>query len=382
MKISLKYDELVETLGFATTVLNDKSVEDKMKNVIFLVDSNSVKVVGYNAFTFSRTEIENVSVEDIPGNGWQFQVRSANLLKILSSFSSLSKTRVDDVDFEEDGVKIKISIHENAIKEEDSRLSQTCVFHMENIPIMNNVMKDINMEFPEDVELVDGADLSLYLESLLPLMSNDSASKNESKLNFASDYVFVMSAQMSAYFKNKLPEAFKELTLSYSSVNFLKKLTEGSNDINICRIEKYLCIQSNNTEAFMRYQNIKIKYQAYLQRLNKDKGIVVDRLYLKDVLRRMSNISPDGKMTITDTGILEVSNSNFYQEIPLIKVKEGTAGISFNVSVSFLERAIVGKDEVLSEELFMYFVPTARGYSIFLLDKTGAWLSNTTVTRA
>lgn len=382
MKISLKYDELVETLGFATTVLNDKSVEDKMKNVIFLVDSNSVKVVGYNAFTFSRTEIENVSVEDTPGNGWQFQVRSANLLKILSSFSSLSKTRVDDVDFEEDGVKIKISIHENAIKEEDSRLSQTCVFHMENIPIMNNVMKDINMEFPEDVELVDGADLSLYLESLLPLMSNDSASKNESKLNFASDYVFVMSAQMSAYFKNKLPEAFKGLTLSYSSVNFLKKLTEGSNDINICRIEKYLCIQSNNTEAFMRYQNIKIKYQAYLQRLNKDKGIVVDRLYLKDVLRRMSNISPDGKMTITDTGILEVSNSNFYQEIPLIKVKEGTAGISFNVSVSFLERVIVGKDEVLSEELFMYFVPTARGYSIFLLDKTGAWLSNTTVTRA
>ncbi len=382
MKISLKYDELVETLGFATTVLSDKSVEDKMKNVIFLVEEDSVRVVGYNAFTFSRTEIENISVEDIPGNGWQFQVRAANLLKILSSFSSLSKTKVDGVDFEEDGVRIKISIHENAIKEEDERLSQTCVFQMENIPIMNNVMKDINMDFPEDVELVDSADLSLYLESLLPLMSNDSASKNESKLNFASDYVFVMSAQMSAYFKNKLPDAFKGLTLSYSSVNFLKKLTEGSNDINICRIDKYLCIQSNNTEAFMRYQNIKIKYQAYLQRLNKDKGIVVDRLYLKDVLRRMSNISPDGKMVITDTGILEVSNSNFYQEIPLIKVKDGTAGISFNVSVSFLEKAIVGRDDVLSDELFIYFVPTARGYSIFLLDKTGAWLSNTTVTRA
>lgn len=382
MKISLKYDELVETLGFATTVLSDKSVEDKMKNVIFLVEEDSVRVVGYNAFTFSRTEIENISVEDIPGNGWQFQVRAANLLKILSSFSSLSKTKVDGVDFEEDGVRIKISIHENAIKEEDERLSQTCVFQMENIPIMNNVMKDINMDFPEDVELVDSADLSLYLESLLPLMSNDSASKNESKLNFASDYVFVMSAQMSAYFKNKLPDAFKGLTLSYSSVNFLKKLTEGSNDINICRIDKYLCIQSNNTEAFMRYQNIKIKYQAYLQRLNKDKGIVVDRLYLKDVLRRMSNISPDGKMVITDTGMLEVSNSNFYQEIPLIKVKDGTAGISFNVSVSFLEKAIVGRDDVLSDELFIYFVPTARGYSIFLLDKTGAWLSNTTVTRA
>lgn len=382
MKISVKYDELVETLGFATTVLSDKSVEDKMKNVIFLVDAESIKVVGYNAFTFSRTDIEDVSMEDIPGNGWQFQVRAANLLKILSSFSSLSKTKVDGVDFEDDGVRIKLTIHENAIKEEDERLSQKCVFQLENIPILSNVMKDINMEFPEDVEVVDSGDLSIYIESLLPLMSNDSASKNESKLNFAEDYVFVMSAQMSAYFKNKLPDAFKGLTLSYSSVNFLKKLTEGASSVNICRIEKYLCIQSNNTEAFMRYQNIKIKYQAYLQRLNKDKGIVVDRLYLKDVLRRMSNISPDGKMCITDDNTLEVTNSSFHQVIPLINVKEGTSGISFNVSVGFLEKAIVGRDDMLSGELFIYFVPTARGYSIFLLDRTGAWLSNTTVTRA
>lgn len=382
MKVILNYEELVNTLGFATTVLNDKSVDDKMKNVIFLVDGETVRVVGYNVFTFSRTELENVEVDDIPGNGWQFQVKAANLLKILSSFSNLSKTKVEKVELEDDGVKIKITIFEDAIKEEDSRLSQKCVFHLENIPILGNVTKEINMKYPEESELLDSGELYLYIESLLPLMSNDSASKNESKLNFAEDYVFVMSAQMSAYFKNKLPDAFKGLSLSYSSVNFLKKITEGTTDIEICRIDKYLCIRSGNTEAFMKYQNIKIKYQIYLQRLNKDLGILVDRLYLKDVLRRMSNIAPDGKMTITESGELEVVNSNFHQVIPLIKVKDGTTGISFNVTVGFIEKALIGRDDVVSDEVFMYFVPNARGYSIFLMDKTGAWLSNTTVTRA
>lgn len=381
MKITLNYDELVNTLGFATTVLSDKSVEDRMKNIIFLVEENKVKIVGYNAFTFSRTVLDNVVTEDILDSGWQFQVRSSNLTKILSSFSSLSKTKVSKVDFEEDGVRVKLTVYEEAVKEEDIRLSQNSVFQLENVPILGNVMKEITMEFPSETEMLDSPDLFFYIDTLLPLMSNDSASKNESKLNFAEDYVFVMSGQMSAYCVNKLPDAFKGLTLSYSSVNFLKKLTEGTDAIHICRIDRYLCIQSENTEAFMKYQNIRIKYQAYLQRMNKEKGIVVDRLYLKDVLKRMSNIAPDGKMYITDNCELEVTNSNFHQIIPLVNVKEGTAGIAFNVSVSFMEKVIVGKDDVFSGDLFIYFVPTARGYSIFMKDKTGAWLSNTTVTR-
>lgn len=382
MKISVKYKELVGTLGFSSTILSDKSVEDKMKNVIFLVKDNTVQVVGYNVFTFCRTEMQEVSVEDVPENGWQFQVRLANLLKILSSFSNLSKTKVEDIDIESEGVKIKITVHEEAVEEKDARLSQKSKFQLENIPILANVLKEVSMEFPEGSEVVASGELFYYIDSLLPLMSNESVSKNDSKLNFAEDYVFVMSAQMSAYFVNRLPDAFKQLTLSYSSVNFLKKLTEGVDDINICRIDKYLCIQSENTEAFMKYQNIKIKYKAYLDRLSKDMGIVVDRLYLKDVLKRMGNIDPNGKMFITEDGNLEVVNSSFNQVIPLIKVKEGTEGVSFNVAINFFEKAIAGRDDVCSPELFIYFVPTARGYSVFMTDRKGVWLSNTTVTRA
>lgn len=382
MKVTVKYDELVQVLGFAGTVLSDKSVEDKMKNIIFQVSEGSLRVVGYNAFTFCRNEVEDVVTEDIPGNGWDFQVKYGGLTKILSSYSSLSRTAVEGIDFELDGVKVKMTVHEVAKDEADSRLSQNSVFNLENIPILSSVSKEIAMEYPEGSDVVESADLSLYIESLLPLMNNDSASKSDSKLNFADDYVFVMSAQMSSYIKNRLPDSFKNLTLSYSSISFLKKLTENTSHINICRLDKYLCIQSEKVEAFMKYQHIKIKYSAYLNKLDTTKGIVVDRVYLKEVLKRMSSVDPNGKMYITEDGILEVVNSGFSQPIVLNKVKEGTGGIAFNVSANFFEKAMIGRDELFSPEVFIYFVPSSRGYMVFMMDKTGVWLSNTSVTRA
>lgn len=382
MKVTVSYQGLMNVLAFPNTILSDKSVEDKMKNVIFLVKPEGVKVVGYNVFTFSRTDMDIVESEDIPENGWEFQVKASSLNKILSSFSSLYKTKVEKVSFADNGVKIKLSVYEEAIKEEDSRLAQVSEFHLENVPVLSNVNHEIHMDFPEGVELLSSGDLSLYIDSLMPLMSNDSAGSNASKLNFAPDYVFVMSGYMSAFFKNRLPEAFKGMALSYSSINFLKKLVEGVDSINVCRIDKYLCVQSGSTEAFMKYQNIKLKYEAYLKKMDKKLGVSVDRFYLKDVLKRMGNVATDGKMFITEDGNLNVVCTGFQQNIPLNKVKSETAGIGFNVTIKYFESAIIGKEDVFSGDVFIYFVPMARGYMIFMQDKSGAWISNTQVTEA
>lgn len=382
MKITLDYNKLMEVLAFPNTILADKSVDEKMKNIIFLVGQEGVRVVGYNAFTFSRTEMEALEVEDIPEGGWEFQVKAGNLNKVLSSFSSLFKTRVNQVSFADSGVKIALSVYEEAVKEEDSRLSQVSEFSLENVPVLSNVNKEIHMDFPEGVDVLSGDELALYIDSLMPLMSSDSTGSNASKLNFAPDYVFVMSGYMSAFFKNRLPEAFKGMTLSYSSINFLRKMVESNSSVEVCRIDKYLCVSYNGTEAFMKYQNIRMKYEAYLKKLDKKLGICVDRLYLKDVLRRMGNVATDGKMFITEGSNLAIECAGFRQNIPLNKVKEGTAGIGFNVNVKYFESAIIGKEEVFTGDVFIYFVPTARGYMVFMMDKSGSWISNTQVTEA
>ena len=56
-KITLSFEELNRVLSYINTILSDKSVEDKSKNVIFLVNDNDVTLVGYNQVTFSRTSM-------------------------------------------------------------------------------------------------------------------------------------------------------------------------------------------------------------------------------------------------------------------------------------------------------------------------------------
>ena len=50
----------------------------------------------------------------------------------------------------------------------------------------------------------------------------------------------------------------------------------------------------------MRYQKVKINYSMYVSKRSKDKGFVVDRLYLKDVLRRMSTVELATKYECTE----------------------------------------------------------------------------------
>ena len=58
MKVKVKFQELVKALGYVNSVLSDKALDDKMKNIIFLVNKNKVEIVGTSSLIFSRTLLE------------------------------------------------------------------------------------------------------------------------------------------------------------------------------------------------------------------------------------------------------------------------------------------------------------------------------------
>lgn len=380
MKISLSFEEFTSKMGYVNSILGDKSVEEKLRNIIFLVEGSEVRLVAYNAFTFVRSTFENAEVDLEGHERWNFQIKAGEVNKIISAFSNLYKTKVSGLEFSDDGVRIKLVVHEVAKEESDSRLNRDSGFLFETAPLLPNIESEIKMDFPSEIDMVSSADMLLYLDSLYPLLTNDTSNGIGSKINFAKDYVFVISTAMSSFMVNKLPEAFQDLCLTYSSSGFLKKMTESSENIGVARIEKYLCIQEGNTEAFMKYQKVKVNYSMYVNKRSKDKGFVVDRLYMKDVLRRMATVEASGVFKVEEDE-LAVSNSNFNQSIPLNNKKEAD-GVSFNISIPVFEKVILGKDDVFTDDLFVYFVDTARGYLVFLSDSTGAWFSSTQVTKA
>lgn len=376
MKIKVGFNELASVLGYVNTILSDKTVDERMKNIIFLVNKDEATVVGYSALTFSRTKLNNVETEEIAEDEkWDFQVKAAELNKIMSCFNTLYKTKVDDIEFVKDKSKIRVVVHEEAIKEEDAHLSQISRFTLDNIPIMDSVSKEIHTEFPEDCDSVMSSDLLVYINSLFPLMTNDSTNSLTSKVNFSKDYVFVMASYVSTFFVNRLPDSFKDLTLGYSSVNFLKKLCDGAESIDVHRLDRYLCVQSGLTEAFMKYQKVKVRAESTVKRMSKDNGVVLDRLYFKDVLRRMAISAQDGAVQVHDTG-LEVSNENFTQVIPISNKKGEVDNIKFKVSVPMLTKTIAGDDAFFPEDLYMYFASTGKSsYSLFISDSSNAWFS-------
>lgn len=382
MKLTVDYEELGKVVGFTNTIINNKSVDDKLKNVIFLVDADgTAKVAGYNQFTFGRTVLESAVAEDIPESGWEFQVKADALDKIISSFSKLYKTKVEKVDFSVEGVRIKVTVHELPLDGESERLAQDSHFMLESAPIMPNIFKEVKRDFPTECDGIVSDELYIYIDSLLPLLSNDTASTTGSKLFFADDYVFVISSDVSGFMKNNLPDAFKMLTLSYSSVAFLKRVCEMSQTIDVSKIDKYVCIHADNTEAFMRFQKPSVQHKTYLDRLKKDLGIKVDRFYLKDILRRMGNMSSDGIIRIEGDDLV-VENSNFHQVVPLLNKKDGTEGLSFKINVSTLANAILGKDDVFKNDIFIYFVPSGHAYMTYVRDTTGVWTTLNKVTKA
>lgn len=370
MKVSVDFKELSNVLGYVNTVISDKTVDEKLKNVIFNVKENDVTVIGYTPITFSRTRLEEAVTEGV-SEEWSFQVKASELNKFIGCYSNLSKTVVKGVDFVSKDNRIMLVIHEEAIEEKDEKLSRSSRYMLNNIAISDFIRKEVTMEFPMESDSAMTSDLLIYLDSLFPLMDTGASGK----LYFGEEYVFVISQAVSTFFNNRLPEAFKGISLGYSSVNFLKRLCIGSEVVSVHKSSHYLCVQSGLTEAFMKYQGVKVNINVYTSNMNTDNGIVLDRLYLKDVLKRMGVSSTDCSVSLLDSE-LYVSNEGFDQSIPLNNMKGNLDGLKFKISVPLFSKIIVGDDTIFAEEIFLYFVKKGpRNYIIYVKDATNSWFS-------
>ena len=83
MKVKVKFQELVKALGYVNSVLSDKALDDKMKNIIFLVNKDKVEIVGTSSLIFSRTLLEEAEVEDVEEE-WSFQLKASDLNGLVS----------------------------------------------------------------------------------------------------------------------------------------------------------------------------------------------------------------------------------------------------------------------------------------------------------
>lgn len=374
----LDYDNLVYLLDNATSVTSDSALKDADKTIFFLIkDEGESIAVAKNSDLFIRVKFTPELVKEV-GN---VQVNSSELSKILGTFSNLSRTRVESIEFKVHKSKVQVIVHESALDEDYQDFAGDTSYSLDSINIKEKTLQDISVEFDDENAVdVDSMELDIVLSTLLPIMDSKKG-LNNNQIHFASDQIFVMDNRSQIFYKNILPEVFSNSSFRYTSVAYMRKLIQTSNHLRVVISGNKFAIRSESgeVEAYINQLGVRFNYKPTLEKITKENGIILDRAFLKDIIRRLSIMGSDPKVSIQEDGV-HITTESFSRVIPISNSKGNVEGMEFKVNSSLLASMIIGDDSVMSNNLFLYLEPVKpRGIQLTISDDSGAFLSNTKV---
>lgn len=374
----LDYDNLVYLLDNATSVTSDSALKDADKTIFFLIkDEGESIAVAKNSDLFIRVKFTPELVKEA-GN---VQVNSSELSKILGTFSNLSRTRVESIEFKVHKSKVQVIVHESALDEDYQDFAGDTSYSLDSISIKEKTLQDISVEFNDENAVdVDSMELDIVLSTLLPIMDSKKG-LNNNQIHFASDQIFVMDNRSQIFYKNILPEVFSNSSFRYTSVAYMRKLIQTSNHLRVVISGNKFAIRSESgeVEAYINQLGVRFNYKPTLEKITKENGIILDRAFLKDIIRRLSIMGSDPKVSIQEDGV-HITTESFSRVIPISNSKGNVEGMEFKVNSSLLASMIIGDDSVMSNNLFLYLEPVKpRGIQLTISDDSGAFLSNTKV---
>jgi hypothetical protein len=372
----VEYDSLVGLLSHATSVTSDSALKDSDKTVVFMIheDGDSI-IAAKNSDLMVRVAFTPEKVEKA-GN---IQINSSELAKILGTYTSLSRTKVDSVEFRENETRVQVIVHESDLDEEQDLFGGVTSYSLDNIKIKDRLLDDLKLKFEEEsAESVNVTELDMVLSTLIPVMDSKKG-VNNNFIHFADDVIFVMDTRCQVFYKNILPEVLHNVSLRYTSVSYMKKMSETSNHLLMVLQGNKFAVRSEDgsIEAFINYIPVRFNYKPTYEGITKANGVILDRKFLKDILRRLSTMGADATFTIKEDGVY-IRTNDFSRVMPINNAKGDIMGIEFKMKTSLLSYMIVGDDSIMSSDLFLYLEKATRGvgYQLSVSDDSGAFISN------
>lgn len=373
----VEYDMLVGLLSHATSVTSDSALKDSDKTVVFMVHDDGESIVAAkNSDLMVRVAFTPEKVEKA-GN---IQINSSELNKILGTYTSLSRTKVDFVEFRENENRVQVIVHESDLDEEQDLFGGVTSYSLDNIKIKERLLEDLKLKFEEgQAKSVSTIELDMVLSTLIPVMDSKKG-VNNNLIHFADDVIFVMDTRCQIFYKNILPDVLHNSSFRYTSVAYMKKMSETSNHLSMVLQGNKFGIRSEDgsIEAFINHLPVRFNYKPTYEGIKKANGVILDRKFLKDLIRRLSTMGTDATFSIQEDGV-HIRTNDFSRVMPINNAKGDIMGTEFKMKTSLLSYMIVGDDSVMSPNLFLYLDKATRGvgYQLSISDDSGAFISNT-----
>ena len=174
--------------------------------------------------------------------------------------------------------------------------------------------------------------------------------------------------------QNLLP--IEGVSLSYKAVSFIDKIICTDDFIQLGKTQTHMYFKTDSSESFIQYESKLANYQPYVDMFVREHAVSMDRIYLKDVLKRFSLVDENIECSIkADEDIIGLRNTKYEQELDLLQKKamDEFGVVKFKILPAVLDKAIIGSDMEFSQELFIYYNKES-GVLVFS-DDSGAWFT-------
>lgn len=396
MKVVCNYADLMAALSDVFSVVDDSLTQEDKRVICFYLENGGVDLIGKGRLVSIKHKLDSASV--VEGENEVLVLKGKELLGFLNSYKSLRRTKVDEVIFENiNDKRLKCTVVEVEAKSEDEMFSMfadgenkkmTSSWVFDIYPVDRELQEVLKMKFPESGGvLFSSENLRLYTTNLLPLMQT--STNNYGYLNFGDDFAVVFSQAFVVFVKNLVMEGdiFKNMRLQYRGVAYIDRMANAYESLEFQRDGRMLYLRTPVSEAYIMVDENLPLYKPYTEQFKKDHVVTIDRIYLKDVLRRLNLLNDNIEVVIkAEEGIVSLHNSRFGQDVDIhySRGMEELPNVRFKIMPDVIDHAIIGADErfILPDneygsDTFIYYCKAEAGGrdNIIFSDATGGWFS-------
>lgn len=389
MIITTGFETLDTAMATVTSIVSDKMLKEDLKNLVIWVKDGEVRFSAYNGNISSATKVDAQVILPNPNEEVFVQLKAKDINDVLASFKGLSRTKVAKVELEIKETEAIMQVFEEPIDSEQSHAEE--YFQRSKFRITKPRLKDaIKSEIQKINTNVDGVevtsiDMLLYINSLYPTVQKETRESTDNVL-FGKEYIYTVLAPYSAIMENRLPEVISGFRLKNTIVNFLKNFITGAETFTIDKQDMgngmvVLTVKVGDSVAVIKCADMSRAFDMTNFVTTPANGVVVDKAYLIDVLKRMSLSSEAAYIDVTivdGRGELKVVSKNMTQNIPVVQTK-GEGSFPFSIRAELLSSVIFSHIQGFGENVFLYLEHGDRGNIIMAVkDNTNLWQTKIT----
>lgn len=388
MIIATSLETLETSMETVTSIVSDRMLQEDLKNVIVWVQGTEVRFAAYSGQIISATKVDAEVVNATEGESFH-QLKAKDINDVLTTLRGLTRTKVERIELHIKDTEAVMHVHEAPLDAEIPNAEsyrQVSRFRITK-PAIKDLVKTEVKKIDTSVEgvVIPSGDLLIYINALYPTVAKETRESTNNVL-FGKEQIYTVLAPYSAIMDNKLPEVISGFRLANTVVNFVKNFISNHDTFEIHKDVKdngmvILTLKVDNSIALIKCADMSRAFDITNFQQLPENGIVVDKAFLIDVLKRMSLDNDAAHVNIEmngGSGELNIASKKYTGNIPVIQSK-GEGKFTFSIRSELLSSAIFSHANYFGETIFLYLENGERNNIVMgVKDNTNIWKTKMT----